>query len=252
MSWARSLCPTVGAMAVLSAGCGGASPMMHTAFALAEDEITLGGGFAGQVTVAEPDLTAEQIPERALEEGAIAPGLSPWVGARYGIGYDFDAGLTYSGRTIRLDGRRSFLLDDEEKVALSLGIGASALMPKRDDDLALRVGGFGGDIPLLFGWRSTADIYSVWIGARGGMEYLNGQRELEVPPDQPDLPPAEDIEGWHAHAGGLLGLRIGFRYVFAVLELGAAMHWAEADVGAVHVSVQEFALAPAGALIIKF
>jgi hypothetical protein len=242
----------VAAWAACGAGCGGAAPLMHPAHALAEGDITVGGGFSGQVAIDPPELAPDQVAERSLESGAIAPGLSPWLGGRYGLGAGFDAGLTYSGRAVRIDGRHAFVLDDEEKVALSLGLGGSALLPKRDDDLAVRVGGFGGDVPLLLGWRSTADVYSVWIGARGGVDYLNGQRELPVPPESPDAPPSEEITGWHAQAGGLLGIRIGFRHVFAVLELGATMHWAEADVGAIEVSVSQFTLSPAGAIIGRF
>lgn len=238
------------AAAVAAGGCGGAAPLMHTAHALAEDEVTIGGGFSGTIPVSAPELVGPA--EQALESGAFSPGLAPWVGGRLGLASQFDAGLTYTGRAIRLDGRRSFAFGDEDEAAVSLGIGASGLLPKRDDDLGSRVGGFGGDVPLLIGWRSTADIYAVWAGVRGGAELLRGQRELVADPTDPSAPLVEDLEGWHTHAGGLLGVRVGFRYIFAVFEVGAAMHWAEGSVGAVDVSVQQFTLAPSGALIGRF
>lgn len=231
-------------------GCGGAAPLMHTAHALAEDEFTLGGGFSGTLPVSP--TTVEGPAEQVIESGAFSPGLAPWVGGRFGLGNQFDAGLTYTGRGIRLDGRRSFAFGDEDASAVSLGIAASGLLPKRDDDLGSRVGGFGGDVPLLIGWRSTADIYSVWAGARGGAELLRGQRDLVADPNDPSAPLVEDLEGWHAHAGGLLGVRVGFRYIFAVFEVGAAMHWAGGTVGAIDVSIQQFSIAPSGALIGRF
>ncbi len=114
------------------------------------------------------------------------------------------------------------------------------------------MGGFGADVPLLFGYQSAADIYSAWIGARGGFELLTGQRDLEEDPNDPSASTAEDLSGWHVQAGGLVGVRVGFRHVFAVLELGAAMHWAEGQVGDVETDVQQFSLSPAGALVGQF
>jgi hypothetical protein len=233
-----------------TAGCGGAAPLMHTAHALAEDDFTLGGGFSGTLPVDPPvrSETADQV----MEGGAFAPGLAPWVGARYGLGNHFDAGLTYTGRSIRLDGRRAWHFGEDEQSAVSLGIAASGLLPKRDDDLGFRVGGFGGDVPLLIGWRSTGDIYSVWAGPRGGIELLRGQRDLEGDPADPLSSLVEDVDGWHAQVGGLVGVRVGFRYIFAVFEVGAAMHWAQGDVGSIPVSIRQFSVAPSGALVGSF
>jgi hypothetical protein len=223
---------------------------MHTAHALAEDEFTLGAGFSGTLPVEPPEAQNEE--EEVVEGGAFSPGIAPWVGGRLGLGNDFDAGLTYTARTIRLDGRRAFTFGEEDKSAVSLGIAASGLLPKRDDDLGYRIGGFGGDIPILIGWRSTGDIYAIWAGARAGIELLRGQRELEADPNDPLAPLVEDVDGWHGHAGGLLGVRVGFRYIFAVFEVDGAMHWAQGDVGDVEVSLRQFSIAPSGALVVRF
>jgi hypothetical protein len=222
---------------------------MHPAHPLGEGDVTMGAGFSGTLPV-EPPLTGGVVPERLWQESAFAPGLAPWVSGRLGIDGSFDAGLTYTGRAARVDARHAWVF--EESTALSLGLGGSGLLPKRDDDLALRVGGFGFDVPLLLGYMSDADIYAVWLGARGGAEYLTGQRELLADPLDPSAPLSEKIQGWHAHAGGLVGMRVGFRYVFAVLELDAAMHWARGTIGANDVTAQMFTLAPAGALIVRF
>ncbi len=223
---------------------------MHPAHPLAEGDVTFGAGFSGKVAVDETELAPEQVSELALSEGAFAPGMAPWVGGRIGIDGAFEAGLTYTGRSIRADGRHAWVFGDS---ALSLGIGASGLLPARDEELALRVGGFGADVPLLFGYLSEADIYALWIGVRGGGEYLRGQRDLPEDPLIADAPlETERISGWHAYAGGLAGMRVGFRYIFAVLEVDAAMHWAEGDVGEASVAVQQFSVAPAGALVVRF
>ncbi len=223
---------------------------MHPAHALPADTFTMGAGFSGTLPVSAPEV--EGAAEAVLESGAFSPGLAPWVGGRYGLGDDFDAGLTYTARTVRLDGRRAFTFGNQDEAAVSLGLAASGLLPKRDDELGSRIGGFGGDVPILIGWRSSADIYAIWAGARGGAELLRGQRELAVEPNDPSAPLVEDIEGWHAHAGGLLGIRVGFRYIFAVFELGAAMHWAGGSVGPLEVTLSQFSVAPAGALVGRF
>ena len=239
-------------LGLLASACGGAAPLMHTAHAIPEDEVTVGAGFSGSINIAPPDLGPENTTESVVEEGSVSPGFAPWVGGRLGLGGDYDAGILYTARSIRADLRRSFPFGEDDSLAFSMGLGASGLLPKRRDDLGVRVGGFGGDIPLLFGYRSDADVYSFYLGPRVGIEYLNGQRDLPPDPLDPTLVGVESIRGWHAQAGGLLGLRIGFRYLYAAIELGGAMHWAEATVGEADASFSVFALRPAGALIGRF
>ena len=245
-AWAAGAC-ALGAPALC--GCGGAAPLMHGAHALQEDEVTLGAGFSATLPLPEQPTGDADTPERLIDEAAVSPGLAPWVGGRLGIDGRWDAGLTYTARSVRVDLRRSFDLDGP---AFSAGLGASGLLPKRRDDIGLRVGGMGADIPLLIGWRSDADIYSFWLGARGGAEYLRGQHSPEPDPLDPAAVVDDDFEGWHVQAGGLLGFRVGFRYVYAVLEVGGAMHWAHATIGDVDIDYQQFGLSPGGALLGSF
>ena len=59
----------------------------------------------------------------ALVAAAIAPGLAPFVGARVGVGNNFEGGLTYTCRSVRVDRRRGF---DDGKGTLAPGLGAPA------------------------------------------------------------------------------------------------------------------------------
>ncbi len=62
----------------------------------------------------------------ALGRGAaIAPGIAPFVGMRVGIGDQFEGGLAYTGRTVRLDVRRSF---DDGPWSLSIGVGGTGVL----------------------------------------------------------------------------------------------------------------------------
>ncbi len=239
-------------LGLFTSACGGAAPLMHTAHALPEDEVTVGAGFSGSINVSPPELGPENEAEAAVEEGSVSPGFAPWVGGRLGLGGEYDAGVLYTARTIRADLRRSFPFGEDDSLAFSMGLGASGLLPKRRDDLGVRIGGFGGDIPLLFGYRSDADVYSFYLGPRFGIEYLNGQRDLPPDPLDPTVVGVESIQGWHAQAGGLMGLRIGFRYLYAAIEVAGDMHWSEATVGETDASFSVFALRPAGALIGRF
>lgn len=239
----------LGVLALSVCGCGGAAPLMHTAHPLRENEVTMGAGFSGALRLPDDRSSATTTEEALIEEAAFSPGLAPWVGGRLGIDGRWDAGLTYTARTVRVDIRRAFDLDGP---AFSVGLGASGILPKRRDDLGLRVGGFGGDVPILFGLRSDADIYALWIGARGGAELLRGQVEVAEDPLDPTILPPIELEGWHAQAGGLLGFRVGFRYIYAVFEVGVAMHWAEGQIGDTEVSYEQLGLSPSGALLGSF
>lgn len=249
----------------LVAGCGGASPLMHPAHPLAEDEVTVGAGFSGSFNVTPPDLQPTDRGEVIAEDAATSPGFAPWVGGRLGLAGDNEVGLTYSGRAARFDGRHAFLFGDEDEYAVSLGLGVSGILPdNRTDAYDTRISGFGGDVPLLFGFNSTGDVYSLYLGVRGGAEYLTGVITTARGPDpifaDTQLNLAQRLLGWHTHAGGLLGLRIGFRYLYAAFEVEGDMHWAELEVaedlnvGAVggRASFRTFAVRPAAAIIGRF
>jgi hypothetical protein len=224
---------------------------MHTAHATPKHDVTFGAGFSGTVITKSLPESGAVSDVDALKTGALAPGIAPWVGGRMGFGKGFDAGLAYTGRGVRVDGRKSF--DLTNSVALSVGLGASGLFPHYREALGLRIGGFGGDMPILVGWRSRAEVYSAWIGARAGAELLRGQHDLPTDPaDASPLVSNEAVQGWHASAGGLVGLRVGLRFIYAVLEVDGAMHWARATIGDRVVTVSQLGLAPAGALVIRF
>ncbi|MEM1035025.1 MAG: hypothetical protein AAF928_14675 [Myxococcota bacterium] len=238
----------------LLGGCGGAAPLLHTAHPLPEGQYTVGAGTAASFNVGTPTVSAGGVsPEDAVVEAAsVAPGFAPWVGARVGLDGAFDAGLLYTARTVRADARRAFVFGEDDSFAASIGLGASGLLPNRQDDFGVRVGGFGGDLPILVGYRSTADIYAVYVGARFGAEFLNGQRELPPVDGTDEIPPNEPIRGWHVYTGGLAGFRVGFRYLYAAFELGGDMHWAEASIAERDGVFSVFALRPGGALVARF
>lgn len=236
-----------------NAGCAGSTPLMHPAHTLSPGKISVGAGVAGHIGALQAtEISGDDKSEPVLEDFAVAPGVAPWAAARIGIEGQNEAGLTYSGRAFRVDFRHAF---DIAPLTMSLGGGASALIPRRrggDADLGSVYGG-GADVPILFGWKSDADLYSVWFGPRGGFEYLRGEViESEfIIGGRPDT--FVPFAGWHGFVGGLLGARVGFRSFHVVLEANVLYHFASGTFGedpAYDSAIGQLTVSPSGALVL--
>lgn len=246
MTALRGLPVAVLALACLSYGCGGTMPLLHGIAAVDKNVVEAGGGFSTRFVSSKTD--ADETSTLA-NKGALAPGMAPWVSGRLGFGRGFDAGLAYSGRALRVSGRKVF---GDGGLRLSLGLGALGLLPKKDDALGLRLGGFGADIPVLVGWVSTSRRLMIWGGVRQSIEALQGQRELPVDPLVAADPGAESLTGWHGASGGVLGVKVGNDWIAAAFELNASAHYGKVDVGAQSVVLEGLALAPGGAVLFRF
>jgi len=203
---------------------------------------------------APPASAADTYRQGALVAAALAPGVSPLVSGRVGLGIGSEAGLAYSGRTLRIDGRHAF---QDQSWALSIGLGGQALLARQrgqssDSLRGLSLGGvsgYGFDVPVVAGWRSAAGLFSAWAGLRVGFEKQRGQIGLD--PEGTGVPAVS----WSARqlwGGGMVGLMAGFRRVFVVLELDAAYHSAHATAGDAPIDLAGLTLTPAAALLGKF
>lgn len=233
------------------AGCGGGSPLMHGATVLPPGDTTFGAGASAQVAAidgASPDARAS----RVLEDLGFGAGVAPWAGARIGIEGSNEAGLAYTGRSIRLDFRHAFPLGD--RWALSLGAGGSAIVPRfQGDGLSDEASAYGPgvDVPVLLGRELGPGLYSFWLGPRAGYDHLSGSvssRLLE--PARPDE--SLDLEGHHFWAGGVVGVKVGFRRVHVAIEVDGAWHHGQGQLGAENASFDQVSVTPAGALIVAF
>lgn len=241
------------------AGCHGSGPLLHPAHVLRPGAVRLGGGLSGDMVVAgaadagasaADPATAEGAARRKLSEITVSPGVAPWASARVGIEGENEAGLTYTGRAIRLDGRHAFPLGD---ATLSIGLGASALLAGGPGPSAegIDVHGAGLDVPLLLGFRSDADLYAVWFGPRLGFELLDGQ--VRLPAAGAALRgPLVDASGQHLQLGFVLGIRAGFRHVHVALEATATYHHAEGEIAGSPVAIDQGTVAPGGGLTVTF
>jgi hypothetical protein len=266
-------------------GCGGGVPLLHPAHVLPPDTVSAGAGVSGNFTsesaerrisrgraaAAEPLLepaNAREYAEGILTQALVAPEASPWIAARVGLEGDNEAGLTYTGRSVRLDGRHVFRLTD--KWGLSVGVGGTALLGSGDSgsdpfagDAAqapaegeLNATGWGADTPILVGYEGFNGFFEVWIGARAGFERVSG--ELRLGGEGVRTADAEGTRWWFGNVAGFsLGLPpLWFRFELATTlhQLSGSLRANEPDSGIDFASLEAagWSLAPSVAIVGKF
>jgi hypothetical protein len=266
-------------------GCAGGAPLLHPAHPLPPGRVSLGAGtstsFLGGDGKRAIDRaarngntagTTDELSRGAAALALMPPGLAPWVGARAGVARGTDAGLAYTGRAARLDARYVPLMD--RTLALSVGLGATGLLANPgslppDAPVGASgaipgvdtryLAGWGVDLPLLAGWRSSADMVQVWAGARGGYERAFGKLGVQLA-----SPQEARFEGFRWVAGGLIGLAVGVKPVWAALELDGSYQYADAKLDLVEgtpsapvtvahrAKLDGWVITPAAALLTQF
>ncbi|MGH7269932.1 MAG: hypothetical protein ACREJ3_05830, partial [Polyangiaceae bacterium] len=168
--------------------------MLHPARVLPTGEVRVAVGMSGEVAAgglasalrqgsneasaggAQRSPIDPTYAEGALVAAAVGPGLAPVVSARVGLGSGLEGGLTYAGRAIRADVRRSF--DLATSWALSVGAAGSGVLYDHEPASAGTIvnldelHGWGADAPILVGYHSDGDLYMAWFGARAGWEHV--------------------------------------------------------------------------------
>ncbi len=232
-------------------GCGAGAPLLHSAHVLHAGDVTAGAGLSGELALSQLSVSPGSDPRGAgrLAQIAAAPGIAPWVGGRFGIAGSNEAGLTYTGRNLRIDVRHAFALGT---AALSVGIGGSVIAAERpgQDVEGSSVFGGGVDIPVLFGVHSKSDLYAFWVGPRAGFEALNGH--IATSQVQTDALALSDVSARHFFGGFVVGVRGGFRHIHVAIEVDGAYHRADGSIFGSSTGVGLFSLTPSGALVISF
>jgi hypothetical protein len=257
-------------VAVASGACSGAMPLTHGAHVLDKGDVRAIVGVAGQAPISglaeavrNARASAQSNPnvgvpgdvtyaKGALASALVGPGVSPIVGGRVGIGNGFEGGIAYTGRGIRVDARHAWNLTEE--VALSLGVGGSTIFYGQEQSSTLpgvdvsSLYGYGADVPLLIGWQSTAGLYQVWGGVRGGGEHGTiGTLTSEPKAVSLGLPPPP-LRGERWYGGALVGAAAGFRHVHAALQLEASYETVVGRFNGTDASAGGFVLSPSGAV----
>lgn len=269
------LAGVAGAASLVLTGCAGGSPLLHPARTLPTGEVRVAAGFSGNIAIGglsdglraarddaakNPDVPGPPgsdptYTKGALVAAAVAPGIAPFMGARVGAGDHFEGGLAYTGRGARIDLRRSF---DSGAYSLSLGLGGTGLFYGHQDGSTLptvdlgQLHGYGLDAPILGGWESTGGIYQLWIGARFGWEHVGVDIVRSEPKAVTLGTPPISLTADRLHAGGLVGLAIGFRHVHVALELDVAYQSVSGSYNKAEAHVDGVSLVPATAIWWKF
>jgi len=236
--------------AVLLSACGGGAPLLHPAHTLPEGDVTFAAGTSGRLALGGLHRAEENIDDAAATPGgarssedrhrfaegtltrvAVAPGVAPFVAARVGLGHHNEAGLTYTGRGARLDGRHAF---EWPQLAISVGgaaIGAFAAPGSQPQPsppgtgVGLRaftlrsVSGYGLELPVLFGYRSDADVVKLWTGLRVGFERDTFNASVVESPDTSASASGKATRFW---GGGLVGFSVGLAPIEVRVEVDAA------------------------------
>jgi hypothetical protein len=211
---------------------------------------------AASQSVPGPPGTDETYARGALVAASVAPGLAPLAGARVGVGSQFEGGLAYTGRALRADLRRSF--DLSSHIALSVGAGGTSALYGHQDRGTLpnvdlgQTHGWGADVPILIGYASDADLYMVWIGARGGWEHIDISEVRSEPKAVTLGTPPISLSAARFWGGGLLGLAVGFRHVHVAMEMDVCYASITGDYNNTHTQISGLTLAPATALWWRF
>jgi len=257
-------------------GCGGGAALLHGAHTLGEGKTTVGAGVSGtfltgqaaselraarDVPNAAPSgIPASEASREAYAKGAAAvaatgPGVAPWVSARVGLPYDFEAGLSYTGRAMRIDARHAW---QGERFALSVGAGASALSPSHMASgsqlagLELKakggMGSYGFDAPVLVGVRSPSDLLSAWAGPRFGYERIGAEASFAIDGSARE----GNLSLERVYYGGVVGISLGFRRLYGAIELDISQQSFNGEILGHEIEGTAFTLTPAAALIAKF
>ena len=250
----------------LLSGCGGGVPLLHpahvlpagrTAFAVGvSDRFLLGdtqhafeaGMQPPPPGMPEKDSRAARAAMVALAEG---PAVAAFAAARVGVPGSNEAGLSYSGQAVRGDFRHAF---DWGAYALSTGLGVTGRFGHTSTDLPPNTDvsgayGVGLDLPVLFGYRTDADLISLWGGVRGSFDRWSGTVSL-------DPEPAFDLGARRWSVGPILGMSLGLPPFWVSAEI-------EIDYAHVNGSLERpgtrydakldgWSARPAGALTAKF
>jgi hypothetical protein len=247
-------------------GCGGSGvPLLHPAHVLPAGRTAFGVGVSERLVLgnarAALDEAQQRMPGTPPADGpstrgllvslAEGPAVSPYAAARVGIPGTNEAGLSYSGRALRADFRHAF---DWGSRALSSGVGFTGLglgegsSSPRGTNLN-GAHGFGVDLPILLGYRSDAELLSVWAGVRGSFDHWSGTVSL-------DQSTAFELNASRAAFGPIFGMSVGLPpfWVSAELELDYAHVTGSLDRPGTRYDAQlnGWSARPAGALVAKF
>lgn len=252
-------------------------PLLHPAHAVAPGHVSGALGASGHFVLGDvsnalerADAAGPSVDSEAVERtaaGVLAsvlgePAVAPFVAARAGVARDLEAGLAYSGRSLRLDGR---YVRQARYTAISGGLGFELVTahPSKSQDGqptspslsgvdTSGVSGWAVSLPVLVGYRSDAELVQVWGGVRGRYEHANGEVGLAL-----ESSPSAEISGRGISAQALVGLAVGLPPIWVAAEVSVGYldikgDFEPASGPSTSASLGGMTVSPAGALLVRF
>ena len=214
------------------------------------------GGLAPSATESGPARGNPEFTPGALAQAAAAPGIAPGVTARVGLGADLEAGVLYTGRSGRLDVRRSFDLKEGRHASVGLAAYTHLYGQPANDDLpsvaVQNIRGYGAEIPALVGLVRDDGTLGVWGGLRAGGEWIRLSRITSEPKDVTFGATPVGLEATRFFAGPTVGGTVGYKFFHLMAELTASFETIQGSYGDVKGSVRGLALTPSTALVFDF
>ncbi len=252
-------------------------PLLHPAHSLPSGHASGTVGASGHFLLGAADEAIDSVDaEGAALEGEAGertaagvaasvlgePGVAPYLSARLGVTDDIEAGVAYSGRSARLDGRYT---TRERHLAYSGGLavewvlahpsedaaGGASMSPTLDGVDPSGVSGWAISLPVLVGYRSDAELVQLWGGVRGRYERASGEVTFTA-----EQAPTSDLSAHAVSAEALVGLAVGLPPIWVAAEVSVGylnVHGELSTSGSSSsAGVDGVTVTPAGALIARF
>jgi hypothetical protein len=176
---------------------------------------------------------------------------------------DVEAGVAYTGRSARLDGRYT---SRGRHFALSGGLALEWVLAHSTEETSQGtstsptlagvdpsgVSGWALSVPLLVGYRSDAELVQLWGGIRGRYERASGAVSFAA-----EQSLTADLSAHAVSGEALIGLAVGLPPIWVAAEVSVGylnVHGELSRSGgaASSASVDGVTVTPAGALIARF
>lgn len=190
----------------------------------------------------------------AVGLGLSSPGVNQDFMLRVGVFDRFDAGLRWSGLAAHVDGKYMFLGDANSfQGAISLGVSRALYSGFVFDALdALKIGDYSRwnvELPILFGKRlatsSGETLGHVWFGPK----YVASVYSLDA--SLKNVGAVAESEGLIHHLGAFGGVALGYKYVFAFVELNVAYMFAKPEILGERTDLGGIVVVPAVGLMLR-
>lgn len=272
--------------AALASGCTTTLTQNQTARALAPGKVEVGisgsipisSRFAGEIAdvaratadrLAQADNADRPLTEteqrEALEAGlALAlfhPAVVTEVAGRIGVVDRFDAGFKYAGTLVKADGKYQFASSDDGgpdlAVALGLthhlGYGSSALESAYGLLDFVRLSDYSrNDVELgLLASGEWDDIVAVYGGLRYMASFIALDADIERVETASGVPHSSLSSTFH-YAGATGGLRLGYKHIYATMELTVMRVFAKPTVFGEARDLGGFIISPSFGLLARF